>query len=131
MKLRGILDSKGRRIAYERNAEAPAAPTTPLIEGHQPVERGGGALACSKGCGIFSPAAFARHLTNARMTECASGVYVVGLDDPWLNHQPAKPAIGEIGEEDRARQVAEYYAEQKRFSRRPRVCDGVSKSITD
>ena len=83
MKLNGIKSSKGRRVAFERN-NTNRMPTTELLAGHQPVPQESGALKCTNCSGIYSPAAFARHLTGEAMTDGHAGVYITGNSDPWM-----------------------------------------------
>lgn len=132
MKLAGILSSKGRREAWEKN-NAPPPASDLYAPTHKPEPAANGVITC---CGrLFTPAAHAVHLANpdgGLGMQCGA-VLVAGSSDPWLAEQdvrlraeraenaPSEDAIR------RAEQVEAYYREQKRKA--PRLAEGVSNWI--
>lgn len=126
MKLRGIKDSKRRRVAYERNQEL-RAPDGPMLAGHSPSPHADGSLACS-GCyrQRYSPAAFAKHLTGAPILDAdGNGVFTTGPNDPFLISPERQRKAADAA--TRAAQVDAFFEEQRR-QRMPRVADGVGVS---
>lgn len=135
MKLQGILSSKGRRVAWERNQACRAPVDSRPMRGHAPTPLENGAIKCS--CGnTYSPMAFAVHRTGERAErDAAGGVYTLGPLDTWPPRVIETPRQGShdvadvLSAEQREVLVDAYYAEQRR--RRPEIAEGVSTSITD
>ncbi|HKQ23151.1 MAG TPA: hypothetical protein VJT81_01760 [Burkholderiales bacterium] len=136
-KLRGILDSKGRRAVHERNLAYRAPVLEPLTawpeSAHKSQPATDNTVNC---CGVrYSPNAHKLHVRGERVPMSCGDVAVTGLDDVWLAEQDArlKARRSPNGVDDaieRAEQVAAYYAEQKK-RRTPRMAEGVSASIAD
>lgn len=134
MRLRGILSSKGRRIAYERNrdATAPVAPDGALSPAlHRPSDGPGGTLICSCGGARYSPAAFAAHLAGRHMHDSAHGVYITA-NDPWSAAQePERAASARHDAEAEWREkLLDRYFEQRR-QRVPRIVAGTSDWMSE
>jgi hypothetical protein len=135
MKLRGILDSKGRRETWEHNNRVPLS--QPRLAGHNPTPHPDGSLACSR-CGTgmrFSPAAFAAHATGGSPRDAQGNVYTLGPTDPWVAQQNAESAQ-RIPEGDhpalndpkwREEMIDACYDQR----RGPRIAQSVGASITD
>jgi hypothetical protein len=128
MKVKGIFSSKARRAVFERNRDY-SAPTDTLLRGHSPIAQPNGSLCCSVCTGFYSPAAFAKHLTGAPMMDSDAGVYIAGLDDPWLQPRAVCPNIEVPNRETREAMIDAYYKDRQRAQ--PYIADGVHRSMTD
>ncbi|MGV3627027.1 MAG: hypothetical protein ACO1PN_05000, partial [Betaproteobacteria bacterium] len=135
LKLRGIQDSKARRVVYERN-QTMRAPTTAGLDPqfHKPRDGPDGTLICSCGSASYSPAAFAQHISCTGPKDMEGGVLIAGAFDPWLASQRASPDNKQHAQEEmeavrRAELVHDYYAKQTRA--RARIVEGVAVSIAD
>jgi hypothetical protein len=114
MKLAGILSSKGRHAVHERN-NTNQMPTEPLLSGHQPVPQPSGAFKCSGCTGLYSPAAFARHLTGAPIVDGDCGVYITGGNDPWLTRpEESERAAVDAEAEWRQKLIEAYWLQRDR-----------------
>jgi hypothetical protein len=135
MKLNGIQSSKGRRIAWERN-QARRAPCDPVgalpVDRHQPTPLENGAIKCSCGHHVYSPAAYAVHCAGGHAErDAVGGVFTLGPSDPWpprdeTPRQGSHDVADVLSAEQREVLVDAYYAEQRR--RQPEIADGVSAS---
>lgn len=133
MRLRGILDSKGRRAVWERNQAYRMPPAEPASV-HKPLSGENGTIHC---CGSrFSPAAHQRHTRGEPLHAVCSGVFVID-GDSWLAIEDAriKAARNEIPADDEAIRRQElidaYYVQQGRGRRHARRVSGTSEWMTD
>jgi hypothetical protein len=134
MKLRGILDSKGRREVWEDNNRV--LPESKHLAGHSPTPCGDGSLACS-GCGAmrYTPAAFAAHVSGGSPRDAQGNVYTMGAADPWIIAQQNESAQ-RIPEGDHPalndpkwrEEMIDACYDQRRAAR---IAHGVGVSLTD
>lgn len=136
MKLNGIQSSKGRRIAWERNLarRALSDPVGALAaDRHQPITREDGAIKCSCGHHVYSPAAYAVHRAGGHAErDAVGGVFTLGPSDPWPPSENEAPRQGShdvvdiLSAEQRGELIDAFYEQQRR--RAPEIAEGVSAS---